>query len=1176
LEAALLQGWKVKHYFYVDIDPVAREIARFRVANLSARFTRLFPPSAWVEAFSLPQDINAIRDYHLDHHLARQQEQILVMAGWPCQDYSPAGRGKSGPRAAILDKVTSIIARLQAIQHVHHVAYMLENVAMQENFNHAHVRNEVAQTVFAKIGNPVKFDAADVGSYASRVRNYWTNLASQLPMQRVFADLKLPNKGSLYDIMEPGRHPMPVTQTSRGGHNTIGKVRTVWPTLMSYRCSRAFRPGRAGSVYVESQDAFLEPMAIERELAMGYEPGTTAAPRVDEGERCSALGQAMDMNALHSLFHVAFTLWVHKLSHVGAQRTKPRKSPKGRVLTFQLDDPSTKLPGDRTTDSTINRHERQSHIGDTPTEIWQDDQVLSFLKDGKLPADKGAIRRVSMRAQAYRWFNNRLYKIMTAKGEPVSYRLIPSPTDRDSTIMRIHTELGHLGEKRTISAMTQGFWWYGMTVDIKRVIAGCKVCQRAKASGAPAQRDMQTVSPDHYGMFHRWGIDHAVELPTSANGYKHCLLCIDYYSKWIEAIPVKDLSAETTLQAFLLHVIARYGTPSEIISDNGTAFKGEFQDFCTRRLIHQRFISEDLPRSNGLAERAVQTVKGALRKFAAQKHHARDWDTHGLAAILTGYRMTPHAASKHSPARIVFALDPVIDAEQHIARMGNLDYLDPDDEVVVAELLKRVQYVKELGPEISHNLRTAHERDCRRFKARRSGLYIPRVHHFVPGDYVFILRQGQKPGGTLGMRALDAVVRVVKVSDSGVLTLVNQAGVEFDKHMEHCVPCHLPNLLGDTYAGLVMPPEDHPCQVCRDHNHWDLMLLCDSCDSGWHTYCLTPPLDSVPDGKWICPDCTSHGETLETLAAKDKRYIESERSRPDLELPSRSRVAKARRLAEEWHGVPVKQVNQGKERLGRVHFQDVLKPKWFRIDWADGTSSEHMAHIFRHLERVDEADLPSDFPTRPGPAVVATLLRHIPSTNGPGPWRKVPVDDIGLTDQDWTMFDTLLRTNLIRGMPAVQLHNDYTGRRPYFDLGPPHPRSPLQQVPASDALRSGLYNLLFPHQRGMVIVTPHMALNQDFMDIALQCADQIVCTQVRLGWLRQGLLESSRWFTQLRSIGQLLVVQVVNPAPREPIGWLFVFPHTPRKKMLRVDIPGGYVWIFYDATRHKITSMSGI
>jgi hypothetical protein len=321
-----------------------------------------------------------------------------------------------------------------------------------------------------------------------------------------------------------------------------------------------------------------------------------------------------------------------------------------------------------------------------------------------------------------------------------------------------------------------------------------------------------------------------------------------------------------------------------------------------------------------------------LRKFAAQKHHALDWDSHGLAAILTGYRLTPQAASKHSPERIVFALDPVLDAEQHIAQMGPLNYMNPDDKVVTAELMKRVQYVKELGHEVAHNLRTAHERDCRRFKARRAGYYIPRVHHFISGNYVFIKRQGKKHGGTLGMRALDAVIRVVEVKDYGVLTLVKQTGLQFDKHMEQCVPCGLPNLLGDTYAGMVMPPEEHPCQVCREHNQWDIMLLCDNCDSGWHTYCLSPPLDEVPDGKWICPDCTTHGVTLDTLAAKELRYVESKRSCPDLELPGRSRVAKARRLAEEWHGAPVKQVNQGKTRLGRVDFQGILKPKWFRID----------------------------------------------------------------------------------------------------------------------------------------------------------------------------------------------------------------------------------------------------
>jgi hypothetical protein len=140
--------------------------------------------------------------------------------------------------------------------------------------------------------------------------------------------------------------------------------------------------------------------------------------------------------------------------------------------------------------------------------------------------------------------------------------------------------------------------------------------------------------------------------------------------------------------------------------------------------------------------------------------------------------------------------------------MGKLDLLEPSQDKLDAELWRRVKYVQDLGASVAHNLRTAHERDCRRFKARRSGLYIPKIHHFLPGDYVFILQQGQKPGGTLGIRARNEVMRVVEVRESGVLVLTNQAGQRFEKHMEHCTPCLLPNLLGETYAGLTLPPEE--------------------------------------------------------------------------------------------------------------------------------------------------------------------------------------------------------------------------------------------------------------------------------------------------------------------------------------------------------------------------------
>jgi hypothetical protein len=123
------------------------------------------------------------------------------------------------------------------------------------------------------------------------------------------------------------------------------------------------------------------------------------------------------------------------------------------------------------------------------------------------------------------------------------------------------------------------------------------------------------------------------------------------------------------------------------------------------------------------------------------------------------------------------------------------------------------------------------------------------------------------------------------------------------------------------------------------------MLLCDNCDNGWHIYCLDPPLEAVPEGEWLCPDCVAAGMTLSQLHAKRDRYVADDQSRPALELPSRSRIARARHYVDTWHGKCVMQVRQGRQRYGRVSFQGILEPKWFRIDWQDGTHTEHNASI---------------------------------------------------------------------------------------------------------------------------------------------------------------------------------------------------------------------------------------
>ncbi|XP_076119637.1 bromodomain adjacent to zinc finger domain protein 2B-like isoform X3 [Alosa pseudoharengus] len=47
------------------------------------------------------------------------------------------------------------------------------------------------------------------------------------------------------------------------------------------------------------------------------------------------------------------------------------------------------------------------------------------------------------------------------------------------------------------------------------------------------------------------------------------------------------------------------------------------------------------------------------------------------------------------------------------------------------------------------------------------------------------------------------------------------------------------------------------CQMCRKGDNEELLLLCDGCDKGCHTYCHRPKITTIPDGDWFCPACIS-------------------------------------------------------------------------------------------------------------------------------------------------------------------------------------------------------------------------------------------------------------------------------------------------------------------------------
>ncbi|XP_064461756.1 uncharacterized protein K02A2.6-like [Ornithodoros turicata] len=131
------------------------------------------------------------------------------------------------------------------------------------------------------------------------------------------------------------------------------------------------------------------------------------------------------------------------------------------------------------------------------------------------------------------------------------------------------------------------------------------------------------------------------------------LVVVDSHSGWIEPIPVKSATAEVTV-VHLRDICARFGLPTCIVTDNGITFTGAaFQEFVKRNGIRHMRTASYHPQPNGLAERAVRSVKKALKQL-----------TDGPLEILLqrwlhNHRRAPSAAhAGMAPAEMLFNFLP--------------------------------------------------------------------------------------------------------------------------------------------------------------------------------------------------------------------------------------------------------------------------------------------------------------------------------------------------------------------------------------------------------------------------------------------------------------------------------------------------------------------------------------
>lgn len=113
-----------------------------------------------------------------------------------------------------------------------------------------------------------------------------------------------------------------------------------------------------------------------------------------------------------------------------------------------------------------------------------------------------------------------------------------------------------------------GYYWPTMQTDGVAFAKSCEKCQKhGNLIHAPGRELIPSIS---HRPFQCWAFDLVGKIhPNSSSGHNFIITTTNYFTKWVEAVPVSVASGKIVSLFILNHIIYRYGVPSEIIIDNG-------------------------------------------------------------------------------------------------------------------------------------------------------------------------------------------------------------------------------------------------------------------------------------------------------------------------------------------------------------------------------------------------------------------------------------------------------------------------------------------------------------------------------------------------------------------------------------------------------------------------------
>ncbi|CAL9029781.1 unnamed protein product [Prunus brigantina] len=296
-------------------------------------------------------------------------------------------------------------------------------------------------------------------------------------------------------------------------------------------------------------------------------------------------------------------------------------------------------------------------------------------RKGTLPTNSKLAYKLKKTIKRYFVDGSTLYR-KGFNGEPLKCL---GESEARQAMQEIHAgECGeHQGMKKLHRQLLSiGYYWPTMKKDAHDFVKRCHTCQiHANLSHKPPTllQDMRTPWP-----FHTWGLDLIGTIHPPSDGYIWILTATEYFTKWVEAIPLRKATGAAVSNFLREYIVCRFGIPYKMVTDNGTPFVNkQVSSTLSGYGIKHRRSTPYYPQGNGQAEATNKTILRILSKMVYE--YQGSWSVH-LPDALWAYRTSPRSATGFSPYSLVYGSEAISPVEITIptARVAAVNDLEWD------------------------------------------------------------------------------------------------------------------------------------------------------------------------------------------------------------------------------------------------------------------------------------------------------------------------------------------------------------------------------------------------------------------------------------------------------------------------------------------------------------------